>query len=118
MVRTAVIVERKPGEYNSLEATLELVSNMGAACLVNRLFSTSNPNFIGSYAVTILGLCRAERYYTAALAQERVLQGRSSVNFGKVLIKDGSCHWETNDPPSTFICCLQGAKSTVMCSIM
>jgi hypothetical protein len=61
MHSTAVIVDKNPGEYSSLDATLLLVSSMGAACLVSRLFSMSKPNFIGSYAVTILGLCLAER---------------------------------------------------------
>jgi hypothetical protein len=47
IISTAVIVERNPGEYSSRDPTLPLVSSIGAACRVSKLFSMSNPNFIG-----------------------------------------------------------------------
>lgn len=88
----AVIVERNPGEYNSLPDTLPFVNSIGEACRESRLFSMSNPNDIGSYAVTILGLRRAERYWIEALAEVKLLSGGISVNFGKVLINEGIYH--------------------------
>lgn len=68
MLTTPVTVDRKLSVYSSLDDTPPFVFNMGAAYLINRLFSTSIPKWHSLYAVTTVGFFRADSMAATKLA--------------------------------------------------
>jgi len=107
----AVIVLKKPSEYNSRDSAAPFVNNMGDYYLTSKLLGTSSLNLQSLYALTIVGFFRADRYDIDAFTAVSVFAGSISVNLGKVLIIVGIYHYATSFPdPSIPIYYRQGRK--------
>jgi len=107
----AVIVLKKPSEYNSRDKAAPFVNNIGDCYLTSKLLGTLSLNLQSLYALTIVGFFRADRYDIDAFTSVSVFAGSISVNLGKVLIIVGICHYATSFPdPSIPIYYRQGRK--------